>query len=169
MEQSRPNGANLSALRFREYRTGDWQAMHALDVLCFAPAFQFSRRAMRGYAEAPGAVVLLAETEAPGAQSELAGFCIAQLEERVGYVVTLDVAEAWRRRGLARRLMAEVECRLHAAGAVAMELHVFTGNAAAIRLYEALGYARVGVAGDFYARGIDALFYRKIFDTKWSS
>ena len=111
MEQSRPDGANLSALRFREYRTGDRQAMHALDVLCFAPAFQFSRRAMRGYAEAPGAVALLAETEAPGAQSELAGFCIAQLEERVGYVVTLDVGATWRRRGLARCLMAKVESR----------------------------------------------------------
>ena len=165
MEQSRPDGANLSALRFREYRTGDWQAMHALDVLCFASAFQFSRRAMRGYAEAPGAVALLAETEVPGAQSELAGFCIAQLEERVGYVVTLDVGAAWRRRGLARRLMAEVESRLRAAGAVAMELHVFTGTAAAIRLYEALGYAQAGMIEGFYAPSLHAFVYRKQLPT----
>jgi ribosomal-protein-alanine N-acetyltransferase len=140
----------------RSYRLGDWQAMHALDLVCFEPVFRFSRRAMRGFAEAPGAVTVLAEAE-----GELACFCIAQLESQTGYVVTLDVAPEWRRRGLARRLMAEVESRLQSAGAVRMELHVFTGNAAAIRFYEAIGYARTGVAENFYARGLHALVCRK--------
>lgn len=27
----------------RSYRLGDWQAMHALDLLCFEPVFRFSR------------------------------------------------------------------------------------------------------------------------------
>jgi len=140
----------------RNYRLGDWQAMHALDLVCFEPVFRFSRGAMRSFAEAPGAVTVLAE-----AQGKLAGFCIAQLEDRTGYVVTLDVAPAWRRRGLARRLMAEVESRLHSADAAEMHLHVFTGNAAAIRFYEAIGYARVGVAKNFYTQNLHALIYRK--------
>jgi len=140
----------------REYRLGDWQAMHALDLVCFKPVFRFSRRAMRGFAEAPGAVTVLAEAE-----GKLAGFCIAQLEQRTGYVVTLDVAPEWRRRGLARRLMAEVESRLLSAGAVRMELHVFPGNAEAIRFYEAIGYTRVRTVEDFYAQGLHALVYRK--------
>jgi ribosomal-protein-alanine N-acetyltransferase len=148
--------ATLSGLRLREYRLGDWQAMLALDVLCFEPVFQFSRKAMRGFAEAPGAVTVLAEAE-----GELAGFCIVQLEQRTGYVVTLDVAPAWRRRGLAQRLMAEVESRLQRAGAVGMELHVFPGNVGAMRFYEAIGYARTGVAEGFYGQGLDALLYRK--------
>jgi ribosomal-protein-alanine N-acetyltransferase len=140
----------------RSYRLGDWQAMHALDLVCFEPVFRFSRGAMRSFAETPGAVTLLAETE-----GELAGFCVAQLEQCTGYVVTLDVAPAWRRRGLARRLMAKVESELHAAGAVEMHLHVFTGNAAAIRFYEAIGYARVGETDNFYAQNLHALLYRK--------
>ena len=140
----------------RSYRLGDWQAMHALDLLCFEPVFRFSRGAMRGFAEAPGAVTVLAE-----AQGKLAGFCIAQLEDRTGYIVTLDVASAWRRRGLARRLMAELESRLHSADATQMELHVFAGNVGAIRFYESIGYAPAGVADNFYAQNLHALVYRK--------
>jgi ribosomal-protein-alanine N-acetyltransferase len=146
----------MARATLRDYRLGDWQPMHALDLLCFEPVFRFSRGAMRAFAEAPGAVTVLAE-----AQGELAGFCVAQLKDSTGYVVTLDVAPASRRRGLARCLMAEVESRLHSAGAVQMELHVFTGNEGAIRFYESIGYARAGEAMDFYAPGLHALLYRK--------
>jgi ribosomal-protein-alanine N-acetyltransferase len=154
-------GIRMDHATLRSYRLGDWKAMHALDLICFEPVFRFSRGAMRGFAEAPGAVTVLAEAE-----GKLAGFCIAQLEQRTGYVVTLDVAPTWRRRGLARRLMAEVESRLHSAGAVQMQLHVFPGNAGAIQFYESIGYTRVGVVEDFYARGLHALVYRKKFTAK---
>ena len=140
----------------RDYRLGDWQPMYALDLLCFDPVFRFSRGAMRAFAEAPGAVTVLAESE-----GGLAGFCVAQLEDSTGYVVTLDIAPASRRRGLARRLMAEVESRLRSAGATDIELHVFTGNEGAIRFYETIGYACVGVAENFYAQNLHALLYRK--------
>jgi len=93
----------------------------------------------------------------------LVGFCVAELQDQTGYVVTLDVAPAWRRRGLARRLMAEVEARVRAAGGLSMNLHVFTGNAGAMQFYEGMGYGRVGMAEGFYGRGIDALVYRKKF------
>ena len=159
---SEPNSeARTAHAALRSYRPGDWQAMYALDLICFAPVFRFSRGAMRGFAEAPGAVTLLAEAENRGAQGELAGFCLTQLDESTGYVVTLDVAPASRRRGLARRLMAEVETKLRAAGAVRMKLHVFSGNAEAIRFYESIGYTQAGAAKDFYAQSLHALLYRK--------
>jgi ribosomal-protein-alanine N-acetyltransferase len=150
----------MDHVTLRCYHPGDWQAMHALDLLCFKPAFRFSRGAMRSFAEAPGAVTVLAE-----ALSKLAGFCIAQLQDSTGYVVTLDVARAWRRQGLARRLMAEVESRLHSAGAAEMHLHVFSGNTAAIRFYESIGYTQTGVAENFYAQNLHALIYRKKLST----
>ena len=87
----------MDSLTLRDYRPGDSEAMYALDLVCFEPPFRFSRAAMRGFAEAVGALTVLAE-----AQGELAGFCIAQLEKQNAYVVTLDVAPTWRRRGLAR-------------------------------------------------------------------
>ena len=144
----------------REYRRGDVPAMYALDVQCFAPVFRFSERAMRRFAEAEGAITLLAEEG-----GELAGFVIVQIEpsgdRAAGYVVTLDVAPACRGKGLGRRLMAEVESRAASAGASVMELHVYEGNAAALRLYEGLGYAKAGIRPGFYGRALDAVVYRK--------
>ena len=149
----------MDALTLREYTPGDLDSIYALDVVCFEPPFRFSRRAMRGFAEAAGAMTVLAE-----AHGELAGFSIAQLEKHIAYVVTLDVTPTFRRQGLARRLMAELEAKAQAAGATAMALHVFTGNAGAIQFYESIGYNRVGMAEAFYARGLDALVYRKRFE-----
>ena len=142
----------------RGYRPGDWKAMYALDVVCFEAPFRFSQREMRRLAEERGAVTVLADSG-----GELAGFCIAQLEEKWAYVVTLDVAPAWRRRGLAGRMMSDVEEQVRAAGAVGMALHVYNGNPGAIRFYERMGYSRVGISEGFYGRGLDALVYRK----KW--
>ena len=140
----------------REYRAGDLEAMYALDLVCFEPVFRFSMRAMRRFAGAAGAVTVVAEAE-----GELAGFTIVQMEREVGYVVTLDVAPAWRRRGLARRLMEEAEAQVRAAGGVRMELHVFVGNVGAVLFYEWMGYGRTGRVEAFYARGMDALVYGK--------
>ncbi|HEV2646796.1 MAG TPA: GNAT family N-acetyltransferase [Acidobacteriaceae bacterium] len=157
----------MTDLILRSYREGDWRAMHALDEVCFAEPFRFSRRAMRQFAEAPGALTLLAEQDA-----QLAGFCIVQIERQpvareeqqapIGYVVTLDVAPPWRRKGLARRLMQQIETDAYAAGVRSMELHVFAGNSGALQLYEALGYRHADVAPDFYGKGFDALVYHRL-------
>jgi ribosomal-protein-alanine N-acetyltransferase len=149
----------VDSVTLREYRPADLEAMYALDVLCFQPPFRFSRRAMRGFAEAPSSISVLAHAE-----GELVGFCVADFNERTGYVVTLDVAPAWRRRGLARRLMIEIETKVRAASGLGMELHVFKGNLGAIHFYESLGYDRVAIAAGFYGRGLDALVYRKRFE-----
>jgi ribosomal-protein-alanine N-acetyltransferase len=92
----------------------------------------------------------------------LAGFCIVHLEPGgVGYVVTLDVAEGFRRRGLAGELMRRGEDAAGVAGCTSMALHVFPGNEGAVRFYERSGYGLEGVARGFYGVGMDALVYRK--------
>ncbi len=146
----------MSESILREYQPGDWLAMHALDVLCFEPPFQFSRRAMRGGAEAPDAISILAETD-----GALTGFFITQLVEGIGYIVTLDVAPVYRRHGLGRRLMQAMEEAVRGAGASGVALHVFEGNSSAIQFYEQVGYEFVGIVQRFYGRGLDALLYRK--------
>lgn len=146
----------MTELTLRAYRHGDWENMYALDLQCFEPAFRFSRRAMRGFAEANGAISILAE-----AQGVLAGFCVVQMEEHVGYVVTLDVSPTQRRQGLASRLMSEVEAKVRAARGVAMALHVFPGNEGAVRFYQEIGYQQLGVAKDFYGRDRDAFLFGK--------
>ena len=145
----------------REYRVGDVEAMYALDVVCFEPPFRFTKWAMRRFAEAKGAVTVVAEAE-----GDLVGFAIVQMEGggkagSRGYVVTLDVAPAWRRQGLARRLMEAAEAKAAAAGAARMALHVFVGNVGAVRFYEGMGYRRAATAEGFYGQGLDAAVYLK--------
>jgi [ribosomal protein S18]-alanine N-acetyltransferase len=152
----------VSESELRAYREGDLDAIYRLDQVCFSSEFRFNRESMRAFAEAKGAVTLIKD-ESGG---EIAGFVIVQIERRggiaVGYVVTLDVAEKCRRRGLARTLLLAAEKRAVAAGALWMKLHVFTGNEGAIRFYEHSGYARVGVSRRFYGEaGLDAFIYRK--------
>jgi ribosomal protein S18 acetylase RimI-like enzyme len=60
--------------------------------------------------------------------------------------------------------MVELEARVRSAGGVGMALHVYSGNAGAIRFYEGMDYGRVGVAEHFYGRGMHALMYRKKFE-----
>jgi ribosomal-protein-alanine N-acetyltransferase len=147
---------------FRDYQDTDLEAMFQLDEACFAEEFRFDRESMREFAEEQNAIVRVAQNVC----GEIIGFVIVHVERVVSgwraYVVTLDVAAECRQRGLARRLMREVEACTMAAGARWMQLHVFTGNAGAIRLYERLGYERISRQKDFYGEaGLDAFVYGK--------
>lgn len=140
----------------RDYQPSDLDAMFRLDEACFEEPFRFSQTAMRRFAESRKARVVIAESD-----GKLAGFAILHVEGRVGYVVTLDVAEEFRRRGLAARLMQRMEQYAADADCVVVGLHVFVGNEDAIRFYEQAGYVRAGDVPRFYGEELDAWVYRK--------
>src|ERR1700728_2056558 len=99
---------------FRDYRASDLEAMFQLDEACFDDVFRFDRESIRDFAEERNAVVRVAENSC----GEITGFVIVHVE-RVkatwrAYVVTLDVAAAYRQRGLATRV-ANPLCRYAAA------------------------------------------------------
>jgi ribosomal-protein-alanine N-acetyltransferase len=145
----------------RDYRAADLEAIFRLDQICFGAEFRFDRESMKHFAEARNAVALVAETDG----GRVAGFLIVHVERvsglRVGYVVTIDVAPEFRRMGLAGALMDEASRRVAAAGVHRMELHVYAGNAEAIRFYESRGYVRVGVQRGFYGGQLDALVFSR--------
>jgi len=146
----------------RDYRAGDLDAMFRLDEACFEEPFRFDRESMREFAEEKNAIVRVAEKVG----GEMVGFLIVHVERAAtgqrAYVVTLDVAAECRQQGLGGRLMREAEACAAAAGAQWMQLHVFTGNAAAIRFYQRLGYQQLRVQRRFYgAAGLDAFVYGK--------
>jgi [ribosomal protein S18]-alanine N-acetyltransferase len=135
--------------------------MHALDVVCFEKPFRFTRSAMRRFAEARNARVVIAEES-----DALVGFVILHIEEaekgRVGYIITLDVVPELRRRGIAEALMSEAERRAQMDGCAALVLHVFTGNEVAIRFYADMGFVRLHQVEEFYGPGVDAWVYHKL-------
>ncbi len=151
-----------SEIFLREYRAADLEAMFQLDEACFADEFRFDRESMREFAEERNAVVQVAEKVG----GEIVGFVIAHVEsiasEWRAYIVTLDVAPEHRKRGLATRLMREVEVCALAAQVRWIQLHVFAGNEEAIRFYERLGYQRIRMSRGYYgATGLDAIVYGK--------
>ena len=151
-----------SEIFLRSYRETDLDAMFRLDEACFTEEFRFDRESMREFAEERNAVVQVAEKVC----GEIVGFVIAHIErvasELRAYVVTLDVARDHRQKGLAMRLMREAEARAVAVGVRWIQLHVFTGNKAAIRFYERIGYEQIRVQRGYYgAAGLDAIVYGK--------
>ena len=78
--------------------------------------------------------------------------------------VGVMVARDHRRQGAGRALMATAEDWARSVGVSKIELHVFPYNAAALALYESLGYEREGLRRRHYSRGgelVDAVLMAK--------
>ena len=76
-------------------------------------------------------------------------------------ILTVGVIPQHRGQGIARALMARITEWAIAQGSIAMMLEVKTDNAAAISMYESLGYAKLNVRKDYFGSGLDALVMRK--------
>jgi ribosomal-protein-alanine N-acetyltransferase len=136
----------------RDFLDSDLDPAHKLDQSCFEPGIAYSKREIRAFLARPGTVALVAEEG-----SRMAGFAIAHHSGSSGHLVTLDVAQADRRRGLGERLLDETVRRLRLAGARDVSLEVDVRNRGAIRFYEKMGFRRMGVREDYYGEGRDGL------------
>jgi ribosomal-protein-alanine N-acetyltransferase len=76
-------------------------------------------------------------------------------------ILTVGVIAQHRGQGIARQLMAGITEWALAQGSIAMMLEVKTDNAAAISLYESLGYSKLNIRKDYFGSGLDALVMRK--------
>ena len=76
-------------------------------------------------------------------------------------ILTVGVIPQHRGQGIARELMAGITKWAINQGSIAMMLEVKTDNAAAISLYESLGYSKINTRKDYFGRGLDALVMRK--------
>ena len=76
-------------------------------------------------------------------------------------ILTVGVIAQHRGQGIARQLMAGITKWAIDQGSIAMMLEVKTDNAAAIGLYESLGYSKLNIRKDYFGSGLDALVMRK--------
>lgn len=76
-------------------------------------------------------------------------------------ILTVAVLPAYRRMGIAREFMRQIEEYAAEREASAMMLEVELENVPAIKLYESLGYMKISVRMDYYGPGKDAHVMRK--------
>ena len=76
-------------------------------------------------------------------------------------ILTVAVLPAYRRQGIAKEFMRQIEEWARSREASAMMLEVEISNETAIKLYESMGYMKISVRMDYYGPGKDAHVMRK--------
>lgn len=114
----------------------------------------------REFAECAGAgVPFLVAAE----RGSVAGYIIGRTAADEGEILNLGVAPAHRRRGVGRALVEGMLAVLRTRGARVAYLEVRESNAAARRLYEALGFREVTRRARYYRRPVeDAVVLRTL-------
>ena len=98
-------------------------------------------------------------------ENEIVGYAgvFAAGDGAVADVLTVTVINGFRRQGIAKKLISDIESYCQTKGSSAIMLEVATDNAGAISLYENLGYVQVSTRSNYYGRGKDALVMQKEF------
>ncbi len=131
-----------------------WQ----LDLRCFVDGEAYERETFRYLLSNPQTIAL----QIRSADGEMSAFVIGVIEpDGTGHVTTIGVAPEYRRKGLARLMMHEVERSFAARGVQTIRLEVRIGNHSAQVLYEQLGYTVVQRMQRYYSNGDDGYLMLK--------
>ena len=87
--------------------------------------------------------------------SDVAGFIIAQIETdqtEYGHIITLNIAPNYRHKGIAVRLLKELEALFKQRGIPECRLEVREDNHAAIKLYHKMGYQTMSKLERYYGK-----------------
>jgi ribosomal-protein-alanine N-acetyltransferase len=86
--------------------------------------------------------------------NEIAGFIIGQIDivnnTPEGHIITVNTVPAYRRKGIAHKLLHEIEALFKEKGIKECRLEVREDNIAAAELYQKLGYEKVGKLENYY-------------------
>lgn len=143
-------------IRIRADTNSDFEAMYQLDQECYEPGIAYSRRTLRAFLREPGAFCRIAEESSGPQAGLLLGFVIAQHGGRQGHIITLDIREAHRRRGIGSVLLRDAEQRLAEAGVREVELETALDDAPAVAFWKKHGYCTCGVLKRYYLGKRDA-------------
>jgi len=144
-------------LNIRAAQRTDIAALVALEDNSF-DGDRLSRRSFRRLLASPSAVLLVARTEAT-----LAGYVLVLFRRgsAIGRLYSIAVDSCCRGQGVAGQLLAAAEDAVRARHCRLFRLEVRTDNAAAIQLYERLGFVVCGQISGYYDDGGDALCMQK--------
>lgn len=156
---------DAALLNLRKYRREDLEVLAAIDSECFEQGVAYSLAELGFFVEHPESIARVAVLD-----GVIAGFVVGRLGcDGVAHVITLDVVEPARRKGIGRKLMEALHrlFRLRSARRVALE--VAESNGAARSFYTRLGYREAGRLTDYYGPGKHALLMTLTFGGEGSS
>jgi ribosomal-protein-alanine N-acetyltransferase len=141
----------------RDAGRADLAGLMSLEAEVFA-SDRLSPRSFRRFVAEPSAACRVARMS-----GVLAGYHLLLLRRgsTIARLYSIAVASGFRGRGVAVLLMRDAEGIARASGARSLRLEARADNAAAIRLYERLGYRLIGRYAGYYADGVDGLRYER--------
>jgi len=95
---------------------------------------------------------------------KIVGFIIGRIhverKSAIGHILTIDVSPAHRRKGVAQRLLEEIERIFSERGAKVCYLETREDNIAALSLYQKFGYKKIGRLKNYYGNA-HGIYFRK--------
>ncbi len=140
----------------RPFVSTDFDALHTLDRDCYPRGIAYSRQELRWYLAQPGAICFVAE-----ADGTVAGFILVDADPPRGHIITIDVAESHRRRGMGTVLLGAAERALAECGVVTVEIETATNNEAGLHFWYVHKYRDVRLLPGYYLGRIDAIQMHK--------
>lgn len=147
-------------MEIRNATIADLDALVALEDACFDDD-RISRRQFRHLLSRGHAALFVADDDGGLAGSLVLLFSRGTATARL---YSIAVSARARGRGIARALIARAEAEAWHQERPWMRLEIRKDNAASMRLFESLGYRRIGSRVDYYADHMDAWRYEKALD-----
>jgi RimJ/RimL family protein N-acetyltransferase len=119
---------------------------------------------IRWYCASANRRMLVAEGPSGEITGQAAAFGGTYTADQGTAVLVIEVAPAWRRQGIATRLLVEIEAWARMQGLHRLELTVLAENLPALKLYEKCGFAAEGRKKA--SRRVNHLFYDEIIMAK---
>ncbi|MDM8275054.1 tRNA (adenosine(37)-N6)-threonylcarbamoyltransferase complex transferase subunit TsaD [Enorma phocaeensis] len=144
-------------LQLRPMGPADAEAASALEQTCFEGSGHTAWTPSQFLSEFAADVAVPRSWWVAHDDGELVGVAGGMMVEHDLQVLDVAVAPSRRREGIARKLLSHVSYDAQMLGCTTASLEVEAENEPARLLYEALGFARVGVRRGYYGAGRDAL------------
>ncbi|MGH9740819.1 MAG: GNAT family N-acetyltransferase [Candidatus Acidiferrum sp.] len=141
----------------RAYEPHDFAALHRLDQSCFPAGISYSKTTLCYFLTLSSADCVVAFDD-----GKLAGFILTEENPPLAHVITLDIAEAYRRRGVGTALLEENEKNLTLRGVRSILLETAIENEAAVAFWKRHGYRTEAVLKRYYLGRLDAYEMRKL-------
>lgn len=145
------------AVTLRSYEPHDFSALYRLDQSCFPAGISYSKTTLRYFLTLHTADCIIAMDG-----GVIVGFILTEENPPLAHIITLDVNEAHRRRGIGSTLLTESERNLALRGVRSILLETATDNEAAVAFWKRRGYRIEAVMKRYYLGKLDAYEMRKI-------